>query len=373
MTQSTTQPTIHGPPPINTTRTHSMITHAQVVTVKPNPHFHGVTSSISNIPKSPYVALSDPHWRDAMLDEYNALIKNGTWILVSKPPKVNVVRSMWLYKHKFCAGGSLSRYMARLVANGRRISVTRDSRGMFLSQKKYAMKLLERAHIANCNPSRTLVDTEPKLGCDGDPVSDPILYRSLAGGLQYLTFTRPVISYVVQQICLFIHDPREPHLAALKRILCYVQGTLDFGLQLYASSSTLLVAYSDANWAGCLTTGRSTSSYCVFLGENLLHVVRETSNTLFLDLVLKLNIEGCKCSAIYLTANPVQRQRTKHIEIDIQFVRDMVARGQVCVLYVPSCYQFANIFTKGLPSAVFEEFRTSLSVRRPSAPTAEEY
>ncbi|GKA24122.1 ribonuclease H-like domain-containing protein [Tanacetum coccineum] len=68
------------------------------------------------------------------------------------------------------------------------ISVTRDSTGMFLSQKKYALKLLQRAHMANCNPTQTPVGTEFKHGSDGDPISDPTLYRSLGGGLQYLTF-----------------------------------------------------------------------------------------------------------------------------------------------------------------------------------------
>ena len=150
------------------------------------------------------------------------------------------------------------------------ISVTRDSSGLFLSQKKYAIEVLERAHMVNCNPSRTPVDTESKLGDDGDPVSDPTLYRSLAGSLQYLTFTRPDISYAVQQVCLHMHDPREPHFSALKRILRYVRGTLDYGLQLFASSTTSLVAYSDADWAGCPTTRRSTSGYYVFLGNNLL-------------------------------------------------------------------------------------------------------
>nr|GEU95183.1 hypothetical protein [Tanacetum cinerariifolium] len=213
-----------------------------------------------------------------MCDEYNALVKNNTWILVPKPPNANVVRSMWLFRHKYHADGSLSSlalsrkwhvhqldaknafltgdisetaprawfqrfasYALRVGFSSSRcdsflfiyrhgISVTRDSTGMFLSQKKYALELLDRAHMANCNPTRTLVDMESKLGSDGDPISDPTLYRSLAGGLQYLIFTRPDISYAVQQVYLHMHDPREPHLAALKRILRYDCGTLDFGL-----------------------------------------------------------------------------------------------------------------------------------------------
>nr|GEZ37723.1 ribonuclease H-like domain-containing protein [Tanacetum cinerariifolium] len=96
-----------------------MITRSQVGMFKPNPWFHGHTSHIYSLPKSPSVALSDPHWRDAMYDKYNALIKNGTWILVPKPPNVNVIRSMWLFRHKYHADGSLSKYKARLVANGR--------------------------------------------------------------------------------------------------------------------------------------------------------------------------------------------------------------------------------------------------------------
>ncbi|KAK4340597.1 hypothetical protein RND71_039098 [Anisodus tanguticus] len=72
-------------------------------------------------------------------------------------------------------------------------------------------------------------------------------------------------------------------------------------------------------------------------------------------------------SAVYLSGNPIQHQRTKHIEMDIHFVREKVARGQVRIFHVPSRYQIANIFTKGLPSVLFEDFRDSLSVRRPPA------
>nr|GEZ82071.1 ribonuclease H-like domain-containing protein [Tanacetum cinerariifolium] len=78
-------------------------------------------------------------------------------------------------------------------------------------------------------------------------------------------------------------------------------------------------------------------------------------------------------SAVYLSANAVQHQRTKHIEIDIHFVRDMVQIGHIRVLHVPSRYQYADIFTKGLPTALFEDFRSSLSVRLPPAQTAGVY
>ncbi|GKB15787.1 ribonuclease H-like domain-containing protein [Tanacetum coccineum] len=82
---------------------------------------------------------------------------------------------------------------------------------------KYATEILERANMVGCNSSRTPVDTESELGDDGDPV------------------------------CLYMDDPREPHFSALKRILRYVRGTLDHGLQLFSSSTTSLVSYSDAD------------------------------------------------------------------------------------------------------------------------------
>ncbi|GKE89031.1 ribonuclease H-like domain-containing protein [Tanacetum coccineum] len=153
--------------------------------------------------------------------------------------------------------------------------------------------------------------------------------------------------------------------------------------------------------AGCLTTRRSTSGCYVFLGNNLLswsskrqptlsrssaeveyHGVangvaetcwlRNLLRELHTSLTFTMLVYCDNVSAIYLSCNPVQHQRTKHIEIDIHFVHDLVAAGQVRVLHVPSRYQFADIFTKGLPSALFEEFRSSLSIWFPPALTAGE-
>nr|GEX06457.1 ribonuclease H-like domain-containing protein [Tanacetum cinerariifolium] len=210
-----------------------------------------------------------------------------------------------------------SRYKARLMANGSTQlegvdvdeTVSLVIKPGTIRTKKYVVKMLEKAHMVNYNSSRTPVDNESKLRADGDPISDLTLYRSLA----------------------------EPHFSNLKRVLRYVRGTLDYGLQLFSSSTTDLVAYSNADWAGCPTTRRSTSE-AEYRG------------------VASAVAETCKLRNLLL-----QHQRTKHIEIDIHFVRDLVADGQVRVLHVPFRYQFADIFTKGSPSALFEDFHTSLS------------
>ena len=192
--------------------------------------------------------------------------------------------------------------------------------------------------------------------------------------------------------CLFMHDPREPHLAALKRILRYVRGTLHMGLLLRPSRSSDLMVYSDADWAGCPDTRRSTSGYAVFLGNNLVSWSSKRQNTVsrssaeaeyravangvaeatwLRQLLLELHAPSHRASlvycdnisAVYMSSNPVQHQRTKHIEIDLHFVRERVALGDVRVMHVPTSAQYADIFTKGLPTSLFQEFRSSLNVQ----------
>ncbi|XP_071708628.1 uncharacterized protein [Rutidosis leptorrhynchoides] len=142
------------------------------------------------------------------------------------------------------------------------IHATRTTSGMFLSQRQYATEIIERAGMLTCHPCRTPVEPGAKLTSHRPSVKDPTLYRSLAGALQYLTFTRPDISYAVQQICLFMNDPREQHMHALRRIIPYIQGTTDLGLQLYASSPTSLVAYSDADWAEYRGVANAVAETC---------------------------------------------------------------------------------------------------------------
>ena len=164
------------------------------------------------------------------------------------------------------------------------------------------------------------------------------------------------------------------------------------GLYMHRTSVSTLTAYTDADLVGCPDTRRSTSGYCVFLGDNLLSwsskrqttvsrssaeaEYRGVSNVVaeicwLRNLLLELGhhptrtslVYNDNVSAIYMSENPIQHQRTKHIEIDIHFVREKVQRGQIRVLHVPSRYQLADIFTKGLPSVLFRDFRSSLSIR----------
>jgi hypothetical protein len=150
------------------------------------------------------------------------------------------------------------------------ITAERRPQGLFLHQRQYTIDILERAGMSDCKPCSMPADTQAKLSeDDGPPVADATSYQSLTGTLQYLTFSRPDIAYTVQQVCLHMHTPREPHLTALKRILRYLRGSLDYGLLLRPSPTSELVVYTDADWAGCPDTRRSTSSYAVFLGANL--------------------------------------------------------------------------------------------------------
>nr|GEV28202.1 ribonuclease H-like domain-containing protein [Tanacetum cinerariifolium] len=325
-----------------------MVTRFRVGTNHPTQRLTLHMSSISPLRKSYSDVFNDPNWQNAMQDEHNALIKNNTWTLVPRPTDANHFHCMWLFHHKYLADRTLSRYKARLAANGstqiegvdvdesfspvvkpvtiRTVLSLAISRhwpvhqldvkntflhGVFLSQRKYATEILEQAHMIGCNSSRTRVVTKSKLGGD-----------------------------------------------ALKRILRYVRDTLEYGLQLFSSSTTSLAAYSDADWAGCPTTHRSTSGYCVFLGNNLLSwsskrqptlsrssaeaeyrcVANVVAETWWLrNLLRKLHtplssvtlVYYDNVSAIYLSPNLVQHQRTKHIEIDIHFVRDLVVASQV--------------------------------------------
>ncbi|XP_042942764.1 uncharacterized mitochondrial protein AtMg00810-like [Carya illinoinensis] len=142
--------------------------------------------------------------------------------------------------------------------------------GLILSQSRYVTNLLQRTNMHPAKPISSPMSSTQQLSLfTGPPCADPSLYRSIVDALQYLSLTRPDISFSVSKACQFMHKPTDVHWTAVKRILRYLKFIIDFGLLLRPNSSLQLSIYSNADWAGCLDDRKSTSGYCIFLGYNL--------------------------------------------------------------------------------------------------------
>jgi hypothetical protein len=103
----------------------------------------------------------------------------------------------------------------------------------------------------------------------GDILHNPTAYRRIVGALQYCTITRPDIAYLVNQLCQFMHCPRDIHRKAVKCVLRYLKGTINIGLY-YVPGDITLNAYCDSDWAGNPDDRRNITCYGVFLGHNLI-------------------------------------------------------------------------------------------------------
>lgn len=128
------------------------------------------------------------------------------------------------------------------------IEILRNSAGMFLSRKKYALDLIKEADLLSAKPLSVPMDTNKRLRADdGTLLSDAnaSLYRKLVGKLMYLTITRPDLSFVAQHLSQFVSTPREPHLKALFRIIRYIKFTIGQGLHFSSTNSLQLTCYSD--------------------------------------------------------------------------------------------------------------------------------
>ncbi|XP_021985727.1 uncharacterized mitochondrial protein AtMg00810-like [Helianthus annuus] len=274
------------------------------------------------------------------------------------------------------------------------LEVTYTQNGIFLNQSKYALDILTRAKMLDAKPAPTPLSTNVSFVSTVTLFPDATFYRSIVGALQYLTITRPDISYAVNQVSQYLHAPTTTHFQEVKRILRYLKGTLAFGLHYTRPTTTSLLGYSDADWARCLETRRSTYGYSIFLGGNLISwsakkqptvarsscesEYRAMANTaaeivwithLLQELhALPPNRPTILCdnqSAIFLTQNAVAHKRAKHIDLDYHFLRELVNAGKLATKFVPTKLQVADIFTKSLPSSQFNVFRNMLRVGPP--------
>jgi histone deacetylase 1/2 len=153
------------------------------------------------------------------------------------------------------------------------VEVAPRANGLVMTQKNYSLDLLQRAGMLKCKTTTTPMSTTDKItAVDGELLSsaDVMEYRSIVGGLQYLTITRPDISYAINRVCQYLHAPRDTHWSAVKRILRYIRLIVSYGLHLRPNPSGVLSAYSDVDWAGSPDDRRSTGGYVLFFGSNLI-------------------------------------------------------------------------------------------------------
>ena len=272
------------------------------------------------------------------------------------------------------------------------LQINQLKNGMFISQTKYVKEMLKKFTMEDCKPVSTPMTTGCKLSKDDKaPTVDQTQYRSMIGSLLYLTATRPDILQAVCMVARFQANPKETHVTAVKRIFRYLKGTVEYGLWYPRGKDFTLIAFSDADWAGCVDDRKSTSGGAFYLGNNLVgwHSKKQDSvslstaeaeyiaatscctQILWMKQMLKdfgiqinepISVLCDNTSAINISKNPVMHSRTKHIAIRYHFLKERVAQGEVQLEFVPTTEQVADIFTKPLPKDIFEYLRNRLGV-----------
>ena len=250
--------------------------------------------------------------------------------------------------------------------------------GIFLNQHKYIREIITLAGLQDGRSVDTPLEVNVKYRRDeGEFLPDPSLYRRLVGSLNYLTITRPDISFVVQQVSQFMQAPRHLHLAGVRCIVRYLQGTPTRGLFFPVDSPIHLVAYSDVDWAGCSDTRRSITGWCMFIGNSLVswkskkqdRVLKSSTKSEYRamssacseivwlrGLLAELGfpqmeptpLHADNTSAIQITANPVFHERTKHIEVDCHSIHEAYDAHVISLPHITTDQQTADVFTKAL-------------------------
>ncbi|KAG7583619.1 Integrase catalytic core [Arabidopsis suecica] len=260
------------------------------------------------------------------------------------------------------------------------IEVCRSKEGLFLSQRKYTLDLLDEVGKLGAKPAKTPLEDDYKARRKGEhdnkPFGDPTKYRRLVGKLIYLTITRPDICFAVNVVSQQMQAPTQHHWNMVNRILKYLKGAPGQGIWMGCNRNTEIVGYCDADYAGDKNDRRSTTGYCTFIGGNLVtwrskkqkvvslssaeaeyRAMRKlTTELMWLKALLKdfgidtpqpITMHCDNQAAIHIATNSVFHERTKHIEVDCHKVREQIQLGVILPHYTESEEQLADIFTKG--------------------------
>ena len=272
------------------------------------------------------------------------------------------------------------------------MEVKQDHGGVFICQKKYAREILKEFSMEDCKSTATPMNQRKKFNKDdGADKVEEHQFRSLIGCLMYLTATRPDIMFAVSMLSRFMHCASEVHLQAVKRIVRYVKGTVDYGVKYTHSQNFQFHGYSDSDWGGSIDDMKSTTGYCFSFGSGMFSwsskkqdiVAQCTAEAGYVATTVAMNqaiwlrriladlhmeqkeptqILVDNQAAISISNNHVFHGRTKHFKIKLFFLREAQREGEVKLIYCRTEDQSADILTKVLPKARFEALRNKLGV-----------
>ncbi|KAJ9560810.1 hypothetical protein OSB04_005970 [Centaurea solstitialis] len=273
------------------------------------------------------------------------------------------------------------------------IEVTQTGGGISIKQSGYANKILTKARMLDCNETKIPMDPGTKLiKTEGGELVDATKYRSLIGCLRYLLHTRPDLSYSVGLLSRFMQEPKEQHMKAIRQVLRYIKGTLNFGITYKKKGGCKLLGYSDSSYGINTEEGKGTTGIVFYFGNSPISWNSQKQPTvalsscesefmaatvaacqaLWLQRLLsaltgwkeeKVTIKVDNKSAIALMKNPVFHGRSKHIDTKYHFIRECVEKNQIEVEHVSGDLQRADILTKALARIKFADMRELLGVK----------
>ncbi|CAL2255250.1 unnamed protein product [Prunus armeniaca] len=272
------------------------------------------------------------------------------------------------------------------------MGVVQTRSNIFIHQRKYASSLLNTFGLNECKTVTTPVAATEKLTKDdGSGATSEKQYRSIVGSLLYLTATKPDIMYASSLLARFMHCPTNKNYGTAKRVLRYIKGTLEYGLEYVKGKNAVLIGFCDSDWGGSIEDSKSTSGYAFSFGSGVfswasvkqncvalstaeleyISALEATAQTIWLRFVLEdfgeLQTEATplQCdntSAIAITKNSVFHQKTKHIDRRYHFIKDALQEGIIDLVYCPTNEQLAEIFIKPLADR-FNYLRSMLGVK----------
>nr|XP_016496751.1 PREDICTED: uncharacterized mitochondrial protein AtMg00810-like [Nicotiana tabacum] len=268
------------------------------------------------------------------------------------------------------------------------IEIAISAKGIFMSQRKYALEIILEAGLSGSKPKKTPMEQNLKListefdkivneNTDDSVLEDRSLFQILVGKLLYFTITRPDIAYVVQSLSQFIHAPKKSHYNVALYVVRYIKDQPGLGLLMSSNSAERVQGFCNSGWGSCPMSRKSITRFCIKLGSSLIswkakkqatisrslaeaeyrsmaHTVAKLTwlngllKELTVDIKEPMELYCDNKAALRIAANLIYHERTKHTKIDCHFIREKIQDGLIKIAHIGSNEQPADILTKAL-------------------------